>query len=513
MRSPNARSACPGFRWSPIAAGIASGLGGCAERAGDGAWWFAGFAFAVVAAGAYAFGAYAARRRLQAEARRLRGDAERAAALADGWRWSTDAAHGVLRAAPPPFGVLGEAPLGPDPARALWDWFDDDEASEALRVRLGARLAFDGLRLRDRAHGACWRLRAVPRCDDEGRFAGFDGSLVAIDEGGRVERQALPALVAALAAPVVVVQRERDRPALLAANVAACTWFGLAPGSTLAWNALEPKLPAPIAAALGAPALPERELEHAGWRLLSFAIDGERSGALLLGPAADRDEGEREGAAFGYAVSHDLRAPIRVVEGFARILKEDYGPQLDRIGNDHLDRVLAAAARMNLMTDALLTLARLSQQPLARQPVNLSQLAGYVIDDLQRAAPERQVEVEIEPGLLAQGDPMLLRLVLENLLGNAWKYSARRQRARIVFASATHEGRPAYVVRDNGAGFDMRSADRLFGLFQRLHGANEFPGTGVGLASVRRIVRRHGGEIWAEGEPGRGAAFHFTLPG
>jgi signal transduction histidine kinase len=218
-----------------------------------------------------------------------------------------------------------------------------------------------------------------------------------------------------------------------------------------------------------------------------------------------------EQAAFSYTVTHDLRAPIRVVEGFARILKEDYGRVLDRIGNDHLDRVLAAAARMNSMIDALLTLANLSAQPLARQPVNLSQLAGYVIDDLKRAAAERQVEVEIAPGMVVDGDPTLLRLVLENLLGNAWKYSARVTQARLQFNCETQGGRQVFNVIDNGAGFDMRYADRLFGVFQRLHSANDFAGTGVGLASVKRIVRRHGGDIWAESEPGRGARFHFTL--
>jgi signal transduction histidine kinase len=218
-----------------------------------------------------------------------------------------------------------------------------------------------------------------------------------------------------------------------------------------------------------------------------------------------------EQAAFSYTVTHDLRAPIRVVEGFARILKEDYGRVLDRIGNDHLDRVLAAAARMNSMIDALLTLANLSAQPLSRQPVNLSQLAGFVIDDLRRGTPERQVEVEIAPGMVADGDPTLLRLVLENLLGNAWKYSARNPQARLQFQSTVQDGRPVFHVVDNGAGFDMRNADRLFGVFQRLHSANDFPGTGVGLASVKRIVRRHGGDIWAESEPGKGARFHFTL--
>jgi signal transduction histidine kinase len=238
---------------------------------------------------------------------------------------------------------------------------------------------------------------------------------------------------------------------------------------------------------------------HAPAAVPSLALEGESSELLS------------EQAAFSYTVTHDLRAPIRVVEGFARILKEDYGRVLDRIGNDHLDRVLAAAARMNSMIDALLTLANLSAQPLARQPVNLSQLAGFVIDDLRRAAADRQVDVEIAPGMVADGDPTLLRLVLENLLGNAWKYSARNPLARLQFNCETQGGRQVFNIIDNGAGFDMRNADRLFGVFQRLHSANDFPGTGVGLASVKRIVRRHGGDIWAESEPGRGARFHFTL--
>jgi len=174
--------------------------------------------------------------------------------------------------------------------------------------------------------------------------------------------------------------------------------------------------------------------------------------------------------------------------------------------------VLAAAARMNSMIDALLTLANLSAQPLARQPVNLSQIAGFVVDDLKRAVNDRHVSCDIAPDMVVDGDPTLLRLVLDNLLGNAWKYSARQAQAHVVFNhSSGSDGRQVFCVADNGAGFDMRNADRLFGVFQRLHSANDFPGTGVGLASVKRIVRRHGGDIWAESEPGHGARFYFTL--
>jgi signal transduction histidine kinase len=246
-------------------------------------------------------------------------------------------------------------------------------------------------------------------------------------------------------------------------------------------------------------------------------------GALSLDPAPATEPVPAQGAAttagtfdsdhesFGYTISHDLRAPIRVVEGFTRILKEDYGRVLDRVGNDHLDRVLGAAARMNGMIDALLALSRLSSQPLARQPVNLSQLAGYVAEDLRRQSPGREVVLHIEPGLQVMGDPTLLRMVLENLLGNAWKYTGKSP-APEIWLERTRDATDAFTVRDNGAGFDMRFADRLFGVFQRLHSASDFQGTGIGLASVRRIVRRHGGEVWAEGEVGRGASFHFSLP-
>ena len=227
--------------------------------------------------------------------------------------------------------------------------------------------------------------------------------------------------------------------------------------------------------------------------------------------ATDTPSSDSADESFAYTISHDLRAPIRVVEGFTRILKEDYGPALDRIGIDHLDRVLGAAARMSNMIDALLELSKLSAQPLERQPVNLSQLAAYVAEDLRRLAPQRQVALHIEPDLQVQGDPTLLRMVIENLLGNAWKYTGKRDDGQIWLERNPLEPQSVFTVRDNGAGFDMRFADRLFGAFQRLHSASEFQGTGVGLASVRRIVRRHGGEIWAQAEPGRGASFHFSL--
>jgi len=220
---------------------------------------------------------------------------------------------------------------------------------------------------------------------------------------------------------------------------------------------------------------------------------------------------EQDAESFSYTVSHDLRAPVRVVEGFTKIVKEDYGRLLDRVGNDHLDRVLGAAARMNSMIDALLALSQLSSKPVSRQPVNLSQLAGFVVDDLRRQWPQHAVTVHIEPAMHVQGDPTLLRVMLENLLGNAWKYTTKCATPQVWFERCTDSAAPSFSVRDNGAGFDMRYADRLFGVFQRLHSASDFQGTGVGLASVRRIVQRHGGDVWAEAEVGRGANFYFSI--
>jgi signal transduction histidine kinase len=303
-----------------------------------------------------------------------------------------------------------------------------------------------------------------------------------------------------------------------------CRVEGLNPAARAQWPRAMMGTPIEALAGVGPPCraaieslAPGAAISFDGWRMVALTAEvtaeanaegREPAGWVLLSQAAVAADAD---PMFGSTLSHDLRAPIRVVEGFTRIVKEDYGALLDRVGNDHLDRVLGAAARMNLMIDALLTMARLSAQPLARQPVDLSQLAQFVVEDLRRSDPARDVEVDIEPGLAASGDPTLLRLVLENLLGNAWKYTARADSPRIAVRAVQHEGRRAIAVQDNGAGFDMRSADRLFGLFQRLHSASDFPGHGVGLASVRRIVGRHGGDIWAEGRPGHGATFTFTL--
>ncbi len=215
---------------------------------------------------------------------------------------------------------------------------------------------------------------------------------------------------------------------------------------------------------------------------------------------------------FAHSISHDLRAPLRGIEGFSRLLAEECSGQLNTEGREYLQRVRKAAQRMSLLIDHLLQLSRVTRQEMRREPVDLSQMAAELVEDLQRSAPDRRVDVRIAPGCAVQGDPSLLRVLLENLVGNAWKYSARRADARIDFGPEDADGETCFAVRDNGAGFDMAHAGKLFAPFQRLHTHEEFEGTGVGLASCARVVLRHGGRIWGEGAPGAGAVFRFTIP-
>lgn len=214
---------------------------------------------------------------------------------------------------------------------------------------------------------------------------------------------------------------------------------------------------------------------------------------------------------FSYSVSHDLRAPLRTIDGFSLALLEDYAAQLGEEGRDSLHRIRSASQRMGELIDGLLRLSRVTRSDLHWEDVDLSAMARSIVADLQRTEPERKVAVTIENGMVARGDPLLLRVVLDNLLGNAWKFTAKRPDARIAFGHDERDGSAVYVVRDNGAGFDMAFSDKLFGPFQRLHGRTEFEGTGIGLATVQRVIRRHGGRIWGEGEVDRGAAFYFTL--
>jgi signal transduction histidine kinase len=219
----------------------------------------------------------------------------------------------------------------------------------------------------------------------------------------------------------------------------------------------------------------------------------------------------KELESFSYSVSHDLRAPLRSIDGFSSALLEDCGPQLDQSGKDYLHRVRAASQRMSQLIDDMLNLARVTRRTMERETVDLSRLAKSIAGDLSKEEPGRQVEFSIAEGLTADADSGLLKIAMQNLIGNAWKYTSAHQHARIEVGRVKHNGGSAYFVRDDGAGFDPRYVERLFGAFQRLHAATEFPGTGIGLATVQRIIHRHGGEVWAEGGVESGATFYFTL--
>jgi PAS domain S-box-containing protein len=227
---------------------------------------------------------------------------------------------------------------------------------------------------------------------------------------------------------------------------------------------------------------------------------------------AQLEAANRELETFSYSVSHDLRAPLRSIDGFSQALLEDCAAQLDAQGRDYLQRIRGATQRMAELIEALLGLSRVTRAGLQRHEVDLSAMARAIAAELQRTDPSRHVEFAIADGLIVSGDARLLRVAMENLLGNAWKFTAKQPRARIEFGMQRQDdGTCAFFVRDNGAGFDMAYAEKLFGAFQRLHRASEFHGTGIGLATVQRIVHRHGGRIWAEGAVGQGATFYFTL--
>ncbi|HKC24581.1 MAG TPA: ATP-binding protein, partial [Thermoanaerobaculia bacterium] len=225
---------------------------------------------------------------------------------------------------------------------------------------------------------------------------------------------------------------------------------------------------------------------------------------------AELEAANRELAAFSYSVSHDLRAPLQSIDGFSQALVEDYGHVLEPEALDYLRRVRAATQRMGQLIDDMLTLAYVTRSELKREDVDLTGIARSVAEELRMRGRGRDVEVVIAEGLRATGDARLLRVVLENLLGNAWKFTSKHGAARIELGRADGDA-PYFFVRDDGAGFEMAYAHKLFGAFQRLHGADEFEGTGIGLATVARIIQRHGGRVWAEGAVEKGATFAFTL--
>jgi signal transduction histidine kinase len=493
--------------------------------------WLAALALLLSTAGALLSGAYWSRQRNTDRLRDARAHAQMLGQLVDVWCWRTDEQHRLVKLQPPQGAPASSWVAGAFSGECLWQRFDD--AAGSLQPRMQAQGPLGDLRVMQAPAQAgalprAWRLRGLPRFDSRGGFCGYIGVAWPTEQEDQAitAGQGLDALLQHGPAALCLACPGPDGIGwqLQRANPAACGLLGLVngPDGSLPWTQALAGLPDGLRQRVLA-LRPGQSVDAEGWRarLDRLGRDDSPQGAALLLALAPHDGGSdsatqalaAEHAAFSYTISHDLRAPIRVVEGFGRILKEDYGPALDRVGRDHLERVMAAAARMNHMIDALLSLSSLSTQPLARQPVNLSQLAGYVVEELRRAAPERQVTVYIAPGMAAQGDPTLLRMALENLLGNAWKYSAKLPQAVIRFEPNEQGGRAGYVVSDNGAGFDMRFADRLFGVFQRLHSASDFQGTGIGLASVRRIVRRHGGEVWAESEVGQGARFYFTLKG
>jgi light-regulated signal transduction histidine kinase (bacteriophytochrome) len=220
----------------------------------------------------------------------------------------------------------------------------------------------------------------------------------------------------------------------------------------------------------------------------------------------------RELEAFSYSVSHDLRAPLRSIDGFSLALLEDYADNLDDTGMDYLRRVRTGTQRMGHLIDDLLKLSRVTSGKINLEKIQLSKLAEDILDNFKQNEPQHQVEIDIQPDLRAYADLGLIRVALENLLGNAWKYSANQPNAQIQFGCVKQDHQRVYYVRDNGVGFDMQYATKLFGAFQRLHKAGEFEGSGIGLATVQRIIHRHGGKIWAQSEPDKGATFYFTLP-
>ncbi|HZF52655.1 MAG TPA: PAS domain S-box protein [Polyangiaceae bacterium] len=227
---------------------------------------------------------------------------------------------------------------------------------------------------------------------------------------------------------------------------------------------------------------------------------------------AAADSANRELEAFSYSVAHDLRAPLRAISGFSEILQREYKELLDAQGQNYLRRMAAAAERMGHLIDALLSLSRVTRTEPRRERVDLGKLAAGIVEGLRATQPDRTMEAVIREGLVVSGDSQLLRAALENLLGNAWKFTGKREAARIELGMKEQDGEPVYFVADNGAGFEMEYASKLFAPFQRLHSPSAFPGTGIGLATVQRIVHRHGGRIWAHGEAGKGATFFFTLP-
>lgn len=244
---------------------------------------------------------------------------------------------------------------------------------------------------------------------------------------------------------------------------------------------------------------------------VSVFIDLQRMANEIKRYAEQVEAANQELEAFNYTVSHDLRAPLRAISGFAEALSETNLDRVDEDGRRYIQKIRAACGRMGTLIDQLLELSRLGRKMMVVTEVNLSEIAAQITDDMRRNQPQRKVRVRIDPSLTVKGDPTLLRSSLENLLANAWKFTRDKPTARIEFGALKGNIERAYFVRDNGVGFDMKYADKLFGIFSRLHSATQFEGSGVGLASVKRVIQRHGGRVWAESEVGKGTTIYFTL--
>jgi signal transduction histidine kinase len=308
---------------------------------------------------------------------------------------------------------------------------------------------------------------------------------------------------------VIVIRRlVTDRLDALARNIGALVPTRL------------PSEPAAVAEDAQAPAHLD-ELDAVNWALthasekLGVSVDALRCiNEELEGRVRERtvalEHANKELEAFGYTLSHDLRSPVRGIAGFGRILQEDYADRLDQPGQQYLSRIVDAAKRMDVLIDDTLGLFKVSALPLTKQKVRLDAIAGEIAEQHAKTEPNRGVGWRIAAGMDAEGDPAMLRIVLENLIGNAWKFTSKRD-AAVIEVGCSDGAAKAFFVRDNGAGFDTRYAEKLFMPFQRLHREAEFPGTGVGLATVKKIIERHGGNIWAEAVPDQGACFYFTL--
>jgi len=246
-------------------------------------------------------------------------------------------------------------------------------------------------------------------------------------------------------------------------------------------------------------------------KVLTRTQELNRSNEELNDAVKDLEDANKELDSFSYSISHDLRAPLRTIKGFSNILMEDYASNLEPEAQMVLKKVVTSADNMNNLITGLLDLSRVQKQAVIRSEVSLSKMANAIIKDLESHETSRKVTVNIQPDMQANGDPRMLGSVLDNLLNNAWKYSSKTEHPEISFTQQQIKGQTTFVVKDNGAGFDMEGIDKLFVSFQRLHTEKDFAGTGVGLATVKRIINKHGGEIWAEAEVGKGATFYFTL--